>query len=333
MPHANAPLTPTGRLHLARFRVVEGATIRRAAERFNVSTTTVCRWTERFQEIRAEGREPVAADMQDRSSRPHHSPSQTAAKLERKILKRRVCKRIGPAEIGYRVGLATSTVHAVLRRHHLNRLDHLDRATGEQLRVKPVRYERASPGELIHLDVKKTARIPDDGPVHKTPTGQRIGGKRRRHKPGRGNRKAGFLFLHTALDDHSRLAYTEALDDETAATAAAFWHRARAFFAAHGMTVQEILTDNGPCYVSATFNAALDGVKHRYTRPYRPQTNGKVERFHRTLLHWVYAEPWPSESARITALDGWLQHYNHRRPHTALGRRPPISRTPQPHGL
>ena len=203
-------------------------------------------------------------------------------------------------------------------------LAHLDQATGLPVRKpNPNRYEASAPGELVHVDIKKLGRIPDGG-------GHRFLGRQQgtKHNDGHGKGGRGYAYLHHAVDDHSRLAYSEQLTDERKETAAAFWQRARAFFTQAGINVTAVMTDNGSCYRSRTFAAALgEGVEHRRTRPYRPQTNGKVERFNRTLLtEWAYARPYRSETARARALPAWLHIYNHHRHHTALGGQPPASR-------
>lgn len=306
MSHANALLTPRGRLQLARCVVEQKWTLRRAAERFQVSPTTAGRWAARY-------REQGAAGMVDRSSRPHRSPRRTPTRLERRIIKVRVVRRWGPARIGFLLGVHPSTVHRVLSRYGLARLAWLDRATGRPIR----RYEHAAPGDLVHVDVKKIGRIPDGG-------GWRVHGRAARPNRKRGQ---GYTFLHTALDDHSRLAYSELLADERKETAAAFWGRAAAHFADCGITVRRVLTDNGACYRSRTFRDALGEIAHKRTRPYRPQTNGKVERFHRTLAdEWAYAAVYASDAERAAAYPVWLHRYNHHRGHTALGGRPPASR-------
>jgi transposase InsO family protein len=304
--HANALLTPRGRLALARCVVEEGWPLRRAAERFQVSVTTAARWAGRY-------RLAGAAGMGDRSSRPRRSPRRTPTRVERRIIKVRVLRRWGPARIGFLLGLHPSTVHRVLARFGLARLSWLDRPTGRVVR----RYEHPAPGDLVHLDVKKLGRIPDGG-------GWRTRG--RHHRPHR-HRGGGYAFLHTAVDDHSRLAYSEVLTDERQETAAAFWTRASAYFTTCGITVRRVLTDNGSCYRSAAFAAALGPVTHKRTRPYRPATNGKVERFHRTLAdEWAYAQPWTTDTERSAAYPHWLHRYNHHRGHTALAGHPPASR-------
>ena len=306
MSHANALLSPRGRLLLARCVVEQGWPLRRAAERFQVSATTAARWAKRYREHGVPG-------MADRSSRPFRSPRRTPNRLERRIIKVRVTRRWGPARIAFLLGLHPSTVHRVLSRYGLARLAWLDRPSGRVIR----RYEHAAPGDLVHLDVKKLGRIPDGG-------GWRIHGRRARPNRKRGQ---GYSFLHTALDDHSRLAYSELLIDERKETAAAFWLRANTYFASCGITVRAVLTDNGNCYRSFAFRDALAGITHKRTRPYRPQTNGTVERFHRTLAdEWAYARAYDSDAARAAAYPAWLHRYTPHRGHTALGGRPPASR-------
>lgn len=306
MSHPMAALTPVGRLRLARCVVDDGWPLRRAAERFQVSPTTAARWSARYRQL-------GSAAMSDRSCRPHSSPAQTPTRTERRIIKLRVTRRWGPARIGYLLGLHPSTVHRVLTRYRLARLAWLDRATGRVVR----RYEHAHPGDLVHVDIKKLGRIPDGG-------GWRVNGRQERPNRHRGQ---GYAYLHNAVDDHSRLAYSEVLADERKETAAGFWLRAQAWFAGCGITVRRVLTDNGSCYRSRDFAAALGSVTHKRTRPYRPQTNGKVERFNRTLLEeWAYSQPYRSDRERLAAFPIWLHFYNHHRGHTALAGRSPASR-------
>jgi transposase InsO family protein len=321
--HANAPLTPVGRLRLARCVVDEGWPLRRAAERFRVSVSTAKRWADRY---RDEG-EP---GMADRSSRPHTSPGRIPTRIERRIIKVRLARRWGPARIAFLLRLVPSTVHRVLTRFGLARLAHLDRATAQPVR----RYERATPGELVHVDIKKLGNIPDGG-GHRV-TSRQAGKRHRTRTPGKtldrnGNSHVGYSYVHNAVDDHSRLAYSEILPDEKKETAVAFWQRAQIFFTANGITVERVLTDNGACYKSRLWRDTLStaGITHKRTRPYRPQTNGKVERFNRTLLdEWAYARPYRSESERRAELPRWLHTYNHHRGHTALAGQPPASRVP-----
>lgn len=313
MSHGNALLTPKGRLRLARCVVEDGWSLRRAAERFQVSVTTAARWAARYREQGEHG-------MGDRSSRPVSSPRRTSVRRERRIIAIRVNRRWGPARIGYLLGIHPSTVHRVLSRFGMARLSWLDRATGRVIR----RYEHHSPGDLVHVDIKKLGRIPDGG-GHRS-VGRTAGN---RNKTGTAaNRRPGYAFLHNAVDDHSRLAYTEILTDEKKDTAAGFWARANAYFESHGITVKRVLTDNGSCYRSYAFKDALGpDIKHKRTRPYRPQTNGKVERYNRTMLdEWAYARPYRSEAERVAAFADWLHHYNHHRGHTSLKGQPPASR-------
>jgi len=324
VPHANATLTERGRLKLAQCVVDEGWALRRAAERFQVSHNTARRWADRYRQLGPAG-------MVDRPSRPHRSPRRTHVRVERKVLHLRRSKRLGPAAIAGRLGLHGSTVHRVLRRHGEPKLASLDLATGQPIRKQPVvRYEHPHPGDLVHVDIKKLGRIPDGGGWRAH--GRAVGGRNARAttRQRRGNHPViGYSYIHSAVDDHSRLAYSEILADEQGPTAAAFWLRAHAFFAAHGITVRRVLTDNGSCYRSRIWRTTLAtaAITHKRTRPYRPQTNGKVERFNRTLLtEWAYARPYRSETARRRAFRRWLHIYNHHRPHTALGGRPPATR-------
>jgi transposase InsO family protein len=322
MSHRNAPLSETGRLRLARCVVVEGWSLRRAAERFQVAVTTAARWAGRYRALGEAG-------MADRSSRPHHSPTRTPNRTERRIIKVRVLRRWGPARIGYLLGLHPSTVHRVLTRYGMAKLRWLDRPTGRVIR----RMESASPGDLVHVDVKKLGKIPAGGGWRAL--GRHRGGRNSQADKSSGMFRAprhpirGYHFLHTAIDAHSRLAYSELLTDERKDTAAAFWQRANAWFAECGVTVRNVLTDNGACYRSQIFRDVLGCVEHRRTRPYRPQTNGKVERFHRTLVEeWAYARLDTSDAERCDEFPRWLHTYNHHRGHTALGGQPPATRVP-----
>ena len=313
MSHPNAFLTPRGRLQLAECVVDQGWSLRRAAERFQVAVPTAARWAQRYREHGPEA-------MRDRSSRPHSSPRRTSTRTERRIIAVRVNRRWGPARIGYLLGIHPSTVHRVLSRYRLAKLTWLDRGTGRVIR----RYEHAHPGDLVHVDIKKLGRIPDGG-GHRA-LGRASGRRNKARTPS--NRRPGYHYLHNAVDDHSRLAYTEILTDETKETAAAFWQRANAWFQTHGITVQRVLTDNGNCYRSQAFTQALGpNIRHKRTRPYRPQTNGKVERFNRTMLEeWAYIRPYGSETERVAAFPDWLHAYNHHRAHTALKGQTPASR-------
>jgi transposase InsO family protein len=307
--HRNARLTPAGRLLLCE-RIDAGWPIAHAAESMGISRDRAYVWWHRYE---AEG----VAGLEDRSSRPRRSPTKTKASRERRIVHLRRKRGLGPARIAGIVRMPASTVHAVLVRHGLNRLDHLDRVSRQPIR----RIEMARPGELVHVDIKKIGRIRPGG-------GWRVHGRAARSlRNGRGGRPVlGYAFVHSAVDGYSRLAYSEVLGDEQGATAAAFWRRAVAHFSALGIEIERVLTDNGPCYRSRDFAVALGAVVHTRTRPYRPATNGKVERFNRTLLvEWAYARPWTSEGQRARGLTHWLHRYNHHRHHTAIGG-PPIAR-------
>ena len=323
MVHANAALTPRARLRLARLIVEDGWRPSEAARMFMVSTVTARKWAAR---LRLEG----PAGMVDRSSRPRSCPHRTPPTLTRRIVALRWRHRLGPVQIGGRLGIAPSTVHAVLVRCGMNRLRHLDRVTGEPIR----RYEHPFPGSLIHVDVTKFGNVPDggghrftgrqQGKVNRAATSRRTGQRDTHRGP-----LVGTAFLHTVIDDHSRIAYVEIHSDERAATAVAVLRRAVAWFAEHGVSVKRVLSDNGACYRSLAWAQACAelAITHHRTRPYRPQTNGKIERFHRTLADgWAYARLYRSESERRAALPGWLHFYNHHRPHSALGALPPISR-------
>ena len=308
MSHPRAKLTVHGRRLLVE-RVLEGGwTVPMAAEAQGCSPATGYKWVRRFT---AEGLE----GLRDRSSRPRRSPLRLCPDREAAILARRQATLEGPHRIAWALGEAPSTVHRVLRRLGAPRLRDLDRPT----RVI-VRYERERPGELVHVDVKKQGRIPDGG-------GWRIHGRDRR-AGSRRLRGQGYDFVHAAVDDRSRLAYAEILHDERKETASAFMTRAIGFFSDRGITVERVLTDNGACYRSRPFARVLAdaGVGHRRTRPYRPQTNGKVERFNLTLKwEWAYARLYETNVSRTEALERWLHHYNYHRPHMAHAGKPPIT--------
>ena len=310
--HANARLTPIGRLTLV-LRIEGGRPVAHVAHEMGISRPTAYKWWRRWCEEGELG-------LVDRSSRAHCCPHQTSPVVEAQIRELRTTLKLGPARIGYRLGVAPSTVHRVLTRLGLNRLRWLDRPTGEPIR----RYERDAPGDLVHVDIKKLGRIPDGG-------GWKVVGRaqgNRNNTSGKGAKRVGYGFIHSAVDDHSRLAYCEILNDEKKETASAFWLRATKWFFERGIVVQEVLTDNGSCYRSHDFRKALgEHVTHRWTRPYRPQTNGKVERFNRTMLEeWAYVRPYATEAERVEAFQGFLHLYNHHRGHTALKGKPPISR-------
>ena len=321
MSHANAALTPRARLRLARLVVDDGWPIALAARRYDVSWPAAKRWAQRYAAMGEAG-------MTDRSSRPHHVANRTPVYLVKQVVHLRWKKRLSPIAIGARLGMPPSTVHAVLTRCRLNRLSHVDVRTGEPIR----RYEHDHPGAMIHVDVKKLGNIPDGGGWRYV--GRRQGSQHRAATPGKTknayyNPKMGTAFVHTVIDDHSRLAYAEIHDDETAATAIGVLQRAVSWFAARGVVVERVLSDNGSAYKSHAWrDACLQlGITPKKTRPYRPQTNGKIERFHRTMAaEWAFARHYKSETARRAALPGWLHEYNHHRPHSAIGKVPPITR-------
>ena len=313
--HANAALSWTGRRRLCELVVVEGWTVTAAAAASGVSVRCACKWVGRY---RREG----LAGLGDRSSAPRRVANRTAAERVEAIVKLRRL-RFTAAEIAETLGMALSTVSGILTRIGMGKLGRLG--------LEPaVRYERSRPGELVHIDVKKLGRI-KGGP------GWRVRG--RAHRPytsrfmdlnGKRRGSVGYEYVHIAVDDYSRLAYAEVLADEKASSAIAFLRRASDFYRAHGITIERVLTDNGSAYRAAMHALACRqlGIKHLRTRPYRPQTNGKAERFIRTMLAgWAYGAIYGTSQERTRALDGWLWHYNHRRRHSALGHQPPVSRT------
>ena len=307
--HRNARLNLHGR-RLLIARIQQGRPVAHVADELGISRQTAYKWWGRW---RREG----DAGLVDRSSRPRSCPTRTPRQLERRVEVLRRRRKLGPARIAGIVGVPASTVHQILCRVGLNRLDWMDRPSGTVIRR---RIEHSRPGEQVQMDVKKLGRIPR-------------GGGWRAH--GRGNvaysraNQVGYAFIHTAIDSHSRLAYSEVLADEKAVTAIGFWERAHAWFAALGITVEVLQTDNGACYKALAFSRAVTnrGVRHHRLPPRRPQWNGKVERFNRTLLdEWAYVRVYRSETARTTALARWLHLYNHHRTHTSLAGNPPISR-------
>ena len=309
--HPNAPLTVEGRRRMVRCVVDRGWTIEATAERFQIDAKTVRKWRDRWL---AEGE----AGLWDRSSRPHRSPKRTPRQIRRKVLRLRCKRRWGADHIAHEVGLATSTVQGILNAAGEGRLDRGDRATDTN--TKPVRYQRENPGDLIHVDVKKIAGIPDGG-------GWRTRGRGYRGENAK-TRQVGYRYIHTAIDDRSRIAYSEILDDEQGATAARFWTRAAAWYQSIGINPQRVITDNGGCYRSRHWHKACNKTRTtvKKTRPYRPQTNGKVERFHRILLEeWAYIRPWRSETQRTRAYPGFIHFYNHHRSHGSLGWATPTS--------
>lgn len=267
--HRNAPLTPEGRHRLC-LMIEQGWTVAAAAESMRISRQTAHKWWGRY----LKGGELA---LQDRSSRPRRCPTKTPAKVERRVVELRRRYQVSAARLAGRAGLPASTLHAVWARHGVSRLSDLDRRGGRVIR----RIDTFRPGELVHVDVKKQAKIPPGG-------GWRIHGKQRRVRHGTKSRPIlGYAYIHSAVDAFSRLAYSEVHDDERAVTAIAFWRRARAFFDSYGISIDRVLTDNGKCYIAKDFAAELvqTGVIHTRTKVYCPQTNGKVERYNRTLLN------------------------------------------------
>jgi transposase InsO family protein len=307
--HGNAALSWSGRRELARRVVDQGWTLTAAAEAAGVSVRCARRWVGRY---RAGDR-----DLFDRSSAPRRVANRTCPERVAVIAKLRRL-RMTATEIAETLSMPLSTVSGILTRIGMGRLGRLG--------LEPaVRYERSRPGELIHIDVKKLGRIAGAG--HRV-TGDRASQYDRRGRRGRG--ELGWEYVHVAVDDYSRLAYAEVLRDEKAVTAVGFLRRATAFYRRYGIQVERVLTDNGSCYRAVVHALACRRLKlkHLRTRPYRPQTNGKAERFIRTMLAgWAYGAIYGSSSERIHALDGWLWHYNHRRRHSALSHQPPVSRT------
>jgi transposase InsO family protein len=309
--HANAKLGPKGRLVICRRVLEQGWSLAEAAEAAGVSERTAGKWTRRYH---SEGE----VGLLDRSSAPRTVANATPPDRVEAIAALRRVRMTGP-EIAEVLGMATSTVSAVLRRIGLGRLSRLEPP-------EPVRrYERSRPGELIHVDVKKLGRISAKGAGHRV-TGRR-GTEIKRRKDGTPG--TGWERVHVCVDDATRLAYVEVLPDERATTAIGFLRRAVGFYRSHGIVVERLMTDNGSAYVSTAHALACRalGIRHIRTRPYRPQTNGKAERFIRTMLReWAYAAVYGSSPERAAALSGWLERYNYRRRHGALGHRPPIAR-------
>jgi len=310
--HGNAELSLNKRRRLVTRVHEQGWTLTKAAEAAEVSVRTARKWARRHH---AEGE----LGLLDRSSRPHSSPTATPEQRVQLIALLRRSTRMTGAEIAEVLAMPITTVQGIITRIGLGRLSRLDQ---EQV----VRYERSRPGELLHVDIKKLGRI-------ERGAGHRVTG-RRHYNPTRGPRGAarktvGWEFCHVAIDDFSRLAYVEVLEDERANTAVGFLRRALRFYAAHGIAVERVLTDNGSAYISIAHAIACRtlGIRHLRTRPRRPQTNGKAERFIRTMLGgWAYGRIYASSHERRAALAAWLEFYNYRRPHGALGRHPPVSR-------
>ena len=300
--HGNAKTAPYTRELMVRRVLKQAEPVRDTAAAFGVSTTTLYKWLRRY-------REDGVAGLEDRSSRPHRSPRQTPAGVVHRILKLRR-HRLTAWEISAQLSVPASTVSQWLRRQGVGRLRDLEPKPPVQ------RYERASPGEILHLDTKKLARI--------VRPGHRVHGDLARKSRG-----AGWEFAHVAVDDHSRVAYVQVMTKEDQYTCTEFLERAVAFFNARGVSIQRVMTDNGGGYISKRFNSACrkHRIGHLYTRPYTPRTNGKAERFIRTLKErWAYYRSYRTSAHRTRALVPWLNHYNRHRPHAGIGKRPPMSR-------
>jgi transposase InsO family protein len=301
--HQNARLTLYSREALAQKVIAEEVTLNAAAAAFNVSAKTARKWVRRYQ---AEQR----AGLYDRSSRPHHSPRRTSPEVVEQVLNLRRQRWTG-VRIAQSTALSRPTVSRILRHHKLNRMRHLEP-------LVPVRrYEHPHPGDLLHLDTKKLARIAKPG--------HRLTGDPRDETRG-----AGWEMLHVAIDDHSRIAFSQFQPDERAASTVAFLRAAVAYYARLGIRIRRVLTDNAPCYYSDLFAATCQelGIRHLRTRPYTPRTNGKAERFIQTALReWAYARIYQHSAERQAELEPWLHDYNWHRPHASLGQLPPISRS------
>jgi transposase InsO family protein len=305
MVHGSARLTVFSRELMCRRVLEEGWTITAAAQSAGVSRQTGSKWVARYRGGGQEG-------LENRSTRPHRSPRRLAARTKAAIVRARLRLRWGPHRLSWALGIARSTIYAVLRGLGLNRLRRLEPR-------EPVRrYEWPAPGDLLHLDTKKLGRVHPEG-------SKRFGGPRR-------SKGLGWSFVHVAVDDHTRMAYAEELPDELGATAAAFLRRAVSFLAGYGIDVRRVLSDNGTCYRSKAFAATAEelGLKLSRTRPYRPQTNGKAEAMVKVLLNgWAYKELYPTGEARIQALRRFLRFYNLHRPHGGLDGARPIDRVRQ----
>nr|WP_274636416.1 IS481 family transposase [Microbacterium bovistercoris] len=317
MSHGNARLTVHGRRLIVQ-RHQAGWPQAHIAAAMGISRKCVKTWIDRF---RAEG----DAGLATRSSRPHTMPTRTSDEIEQRVLTARAKERSGPDVLGPKVGVPARTVSRILRRHNVPYLRECDPITGEVIRSSKqtaVRYERDQPGELVHMDVKKLGRIPDGG-------GWRAHGRASASIQRDRNTKVGFDYVHSLIDDHSRLAYSEILPDEKGPTCAAFLERAIVYFAAHGITrIERLMTDNAWAYRwSLREVCATHEIRQKFIKPHCPWQNGKVERLNRTLAtEWAYRQTFTSNAERAAALAPWLEHYNNERRHSALGGHPPISR-------
>jgi len=305
-PHKNARTTPHIRALIVDRALREQQPVRDIVSTFGVSTHTVYKWLARY-------REAGEAGLESASSRPHASPRQMPKQWIELIQKMRLTLKWTAKQIAQALSLAYSTVTAVLRRLKLNRASHLEP-------VQPVqRYEHPAPGDMLHMDIKKLPRF--DRPGHRVTNNRR-----------RSTRGAGYECVHICIDDHSRWAFARVLPDEQQGTTTRFLENALAAYRGIGVEVKRLMTDNGPAYRSRRFNAVLqrEGIKHVYTRPYTPRTNGKAERFIQTMIReWAYAMPYANDISRTLALTDWINHYNKQRPHGSIGNLPPVSRIPK----
>lgn len=319
MAHRNARLNVWGRGVLVERVLSQGRPVAHVAKELGVSRQCAHRWIRRYRDEGERG-------LHDRSARPQRSPGRTPADLEARVLELRRAQRCGSDRIGAELGIPPRTVGAILRRHGVPHLADCDPLTGEVIRSARQtrqRYERARPGELVHMDVKKLGRIPDGGGWRAT------GASLTNHASRTDKTPIGYDYVHSLIDDHSRFAYAEILSDEKGTTCARFLLRAAACFAAHGIgPIERVMTDNAWAY-RHSLREAVDqlGAKQVFIRPHCPWQNGKVERLNRTLqVEWAYRQPFSSNLERAAALAPWLEHYNNRRRHSALGGHPPISR-------
>lgn len=307
--HANARLNGFGRRLIIQRRL-GGMPLAQVAEQMGISRQTASKWWQRFLA------DPEGSWFLDRSSRVRSCPHRISSDIEAEIIRIRRVEKLGPFQIGLRVGVSSATVWRVLKAAGLNRLRFLDPPTG-----RVIRYERSRPGELVHIDTKRFGRIPPGG-------GRFALGEDGYRTAARQRAQIGYIHVHAAVDDHSRLAFVESYPDATAHSCAQFLEHTIAFFAAHGIRISTVMTDNAKAYQGRLFTHTRTdwAITHLLTRPYRPQTNGKVERFFRTLkAEWSHVQPYPTEAHRQTQLDTWLHHYNNHRHHTAIGG-PPIHR-------
>lgn len=308
--HSNAKLTENARKLLVA-RANQGMRVADVACMAGVSRTTAYKWIKRFKK---------GDTLRDKSSRPHNMPRKTSPEIEESVIKIRTEELLSPLNLALKTGVPARTCARIVKRNGCVRLSDVDRVTGEIRQRGPVtsiRYEKDTPGELVHMDVKKVTGIPEGG-------GWRATGKRNRQKG-----RPPTMCLHVAIDDHSRVVYAELLPDEKKESVTAFTLRAIAYFQSLGVKVQSFLTDNGPAYHSIILQEALDAreIKHRFTKPYHPWTNGKAERFNRIIAQeWQYAKAWSSDDERKLGLADYLEYYNYQRPHSALAGQAPMSR-------